>query len=157
MKDKGMNRFQAHLCLMCVSACWASESLIFKYIPGSVPATGAMYISFFIGAALLFLAFRNRTIEEFRFGHKTGYNAYSYLCRSSRSAGMPCICLRKSNHGYHLRQPEIQLGCGFCWKFHRTIHNISLLGRISGDTIRLDGFRSILVHASVIARVGSRD
>ena len=68
MDHKGMNRLQAHLCLLCVTACWASEGLIFSYLPDSIPASGAMCITYFIGAFLLMLAFHKRVFSEYRSG-----------------------------------------------------------------------------------------
>lgn len=63
---RGMNAFQANLCLVCVTLCWSTEVIIYACIPESVSSFATACISSFIGAALLFAVFFRRIMEALR-------------------------------------------------------------------------------------------
>lgn len=61
-----MNGFQASLCLLCVTLCWSTETIIFAAIPDSVSSFATTCISAFIGATLLLLVFNRRIVSALR-------------------------------------------------------------------------------------------
>ena len=56
----GMNKFQANICLVCVTLLWSTEVIIYACIPGSVVPFATTSITSLIGAALLFICFFKR-------------------------------------------------------------------------------------------------
>ena len=61
-----MNRFQANLCLICVTLCWASEVVIYACIPEGVSEFATMCVSSFMGTALLLVPFWRRVVDTVR-------------------------------------------------------------------------------------------
>lgn len=64
MSLSGMNKFQANICLMCVTFCWSTEVIIFACIPADVPSFATTCITSLIGAAILFAAFFRKIKEQ---------------------------------------------------------------------------------------------
>lgn len=62
----GMNKFQANLCLICVTMIWSTEVIIFACIPNTILPFATTCITSFTGAALLFLCFFKRIIKSIR-------------------------------------------------------------------------------------------
>ena len=61
MEDGGaMNRMQANLCLLTVSICWSSETILLKNVPSSVSAFAIVFLTNLFGAAILACAFLPR-------------------------------------------------------------------------------------------------
>ncbi|MEG0016835.1 MAG: DMT family transporter [Gordonibacter sp.] len=52
-----MNRFQANICLICVTMCWSVEVILLKNIPTEIPAFAVVCMTNFIGALVLGAAF----------------------------------------------------------------------------------------------------
>ena len=50
-----MNRFQANLCLLTTTMCWAPEVVLMKRFPAGVPALAVITLSTALGAAILLL------------------------------------------------------------------------------------------------------
>ena len=61
---KGMNYFQANICLICVTLCWSAEVIIYACIPSDVLPVATMCITYLIGAGLIFLSFFKRIRSE---------------------------------------------------------------------------------------------
>ena len=68
MSVSGMNKFQANICLMCVTFCWSTEVIIFACIPADVPSFATTCITSLIGSVILFACFF-RNIKEQLFSH----------------------------------------------------------------------------------------
>jgi hypothetical protein len=51
-----MNKFQANICLVCVTLLWSTEVIIYACIPDSVVPFATTSITSMIGAALLFIS-----------------------------------------------------------------------------------------------------
>lgn len=61
-----MNRFQANLCLVCVTLCWASEVVIYACIPDEVPEYATMCVTSLAGTALMLVPFWGRVAAAVR-------------------------------------------------------------------------------------------
>ena len=61
-----MNRFQANLCLVCVTLCWASEVVIYACIPDEVPEYATMCATSLAGTALMLVPFWGRVVAAVR-------------------------------------------------------------------------------------------
>ena len=59
-----MNRFQANICLLCVTAIWSAEVIILSCLPDSIMPFAVSCITNLIGAALLFMCFFRRIKNE---------------------------------------------------------------------------------------------
>lgn len=61
-----MNKFQANICLVCVTLLWSTEVIIYACIPDSVVPFATTSITSLIGAALLFICFFKRIKVELK-------------------------------------------------------------------------------------------
>lgn len=52
-----MNRMQANICLVTVTICWASESILLKNVPENIPSLAVVFITNLLGAVFLLLLF----------------------------------------------------------------------------------------------------
>ena len=59
-----MNRFQANICLLCVTAIWSSEVIVLSCMPDTVIPFAVSCMTNLIGAALLFMCFFKRIKNE---------------------------------------------------------------------------------------------
>ncbi|MCR5060511.1 MAG: DMT family transporter [Saccharofermentans sp.] len=76
MEAKGMNVFQANICLLCVTFCWSTEVILFACIPDTVSPFATTCITSLVGGILLFLCFARKVIEAIK---KHGKRLFKYV------------------------------------------------------------------------------